>query len=486
MSFGNSKECTCLECGVIFPHAKKLSEHFKKAHKMSPIDYCIKHSYDNVRPLCITCGGETRFVCFTDGFKRYCSEHRKDAEAAGGHVGGHIKKQWNKGKTKDTDERLAVHALKMTGSGNHFFGKKHTEESNQRNADAHRLPFDAVVSRIIEVLPTVSILSPPTDYASQDDLLRIVCTTCSVEDRASFFNLQCCWRCKTCYPIASRPQLEVADFVKSLGFSDVHVSTRQIIPPLELDVWVPEKNVAIEYHGLYWHSGGKSDVFDKGRHRQKLDACRAADIRLLQFFSDEWTNRGNVCRSIIANALGASAIKLNARDCDVVELSSAQSRAFVDANHVSGGTRAKHHIGLVHPIHGLVGVASTRTPIQKKHGNLCELARMCFLSGTSVRGGASKLLVRVCELAQSDGFEGVLSYADLRFGDGGVYEKCGFTLLGDSGLSYGYTDGHRRFDRFKFRAQKPKTEKQVADENGVRPVWGCGHRIYVKRFVTAV
>ena len=421
MPFGSSKECTCLECGSIFPHAKKLSEHFKKSHKVSPVDYCIKHMYAGEMPTCIECGAPTRFVSFVDGFKRYCKEHRSVAEAMGGRVGGSAKKQRSqRAATKNVNERFAE-----------------LRSAKQPATIVNKVP-DVVI------VPFPHIVPPTRDHASS--------------------------------------VLEVSDFVKSLGFTDVHVSTRKVISPLELDVWVPEKNVAIEYHGLYWHSGGKSDVFDKGRHRQKYDACDAAGIRLMQFFSDEWTNRGDICRSMISNALGANVTKLNARDCDVVELSSAQSRTFVDANHISGATRAKHHIGLVHPQHGLVSVVTTRTPIQKKHGNLCELARMCSLGGTNVRGGASKLLARVDELARKDGFDGVLSYADLRFGKGGVYEECGFELVGDSGLSYGYTDGHQRFNRFKFRAQKPKTEKEIADENGVRPVWYSGNRIYVKRF----
>ena len=45
--------------------------------------------------------------------------------------------------------------------------------------------------------------------------------------------------------------------------------------------------------------------------------------------------------------------------------------------------------------------------------------------------------------------------------------------------NYWYTDGERRYDRFKFRAQPGKPEKQVAEEAGVRSVWGCGNRIYL-------
>lgn len=479
MSFGTSRECVCKECSTPFHHVKKLSEHIKKNHELSSIDYYIKHECGGMRPTCPVCGGETRFISLGDGFKKYCIVHRSIAESEAGKVGGKLKKTWSKGLTKKTDERLAALALNQTGEGNPFYGHHHTIETKQKNADAHRLSFDAVLARLTELVPTIEVMSSSSEYATQDDLLRVKCMTCSTTDAASFSNLQRCWRCKTCFPLASKPQLEVAEFVRSLGFEDVEISTRKVIPPLELDVWVPSQKLAIEYHGLYWHSGGKEGEADKRSHRQKYERCEAEGIRLFQFFSDEWINKGDICRSMLVNALHKNATKLNARDCEVRAILPAQSKEFANANHISGGTRAAHHLGLFHKSRGLVGIATTRTPIQKKHGHACELARMCFLRNTSVRGGASKLLSHVKQLARDGGFEALLSYAELRYGTGNVYEKDGFTLVGEALNNYWYTDGERRYDRFKFRAQPGKPEKQVAEEAGVRSVWGCGNRIYL-------
>ena len=41
--------------------------------------------------------------------------------------------------------------------------------------------------------------------------------------------------------------------------------------------------------------------------------------------------------------------------------------------------------------------------------------------------------------------------------------------------------GEKRFFRFKYRAQPGKSEKQVAEENGVFKVYGCGHNIYIMK-----
>lgn len=482
MPYGASVECTCAECSSTFQHAKKLSIHLKSVHGMTSLEYVVKHRHGGTRPTCLNCGSETRFISLIEGFKRYCPGCRRVAESLAGKRGGTTKRTWSKGLTKETDIRLAQRSERMMGSSNHFFGRKHTDDSNRKNADAQRLGFETVIERFRSAVPTVDVLSGSDEYADQTTPLNVRCTVCGTCSSVSLFNVQRAWRCRTCFPTASRPQLEIVEFVRSLGVEDVIVSTKNVIAPFELDVWVPEFNVAIEYHGLYWHSGGKSGVFDRKRHRQKYVACSGRSIKLVQFFSDEWIDRGAICTSMIRNALGLNTVLLNARDCSIVDLDHRTSSAFVDANHISGSTRARHHVGLVHPAHGLVGVATVRTPIQKKWGHVCELARMCFSRNTTVRGGASKLLSRVKSIAVADGFDGVLSYAELRFGDGKVYERCGFELVGEALNNYWYTDGRQRFNRFKYRAQPGKTEKQVADENGVRPVYGCGNRIYLHRF----
>jgi GNAT superfamily N-acetyltransferase len=318
----------------------------------------------------------------------------------------------------------------------------------------------------------------------QGSAIDVVCTTCRTIDSVSLFNFERCWRCKTCEPLGSKQQLEILEFVESLGFTDAESSTRKIIPPLEIDVWVPSMKVGIEHHGLYWHSGGRNpEPVDKARHRRKLDACRAAGVRLIQFYSDEWEDRPETCKSVIRNALGKNQRKLNGRDCQVVCVDSSVTRPFLEATHMSGATRAKAHFVLKHPEHGIVGAVTVRIPIQKKWGeNMCELARMAFAFDTTVRGGAGKLLAAVEAWAKSEGYAGVLSYAELRFGEGGVYQKCGFTHMGETGLSYCYTDGAKRYDRFKYRAQPGKPEKQVVEEANVRAVWGCGNAVYVKKW----
>ncbi len=467
----------CLICHDEFKNGKRFSNHLKKDHDLKSLEYTIKYLYNGIIPNCLECHKETRYTSFT--FKKYCIDHSHIAESMAGKIGGKIKETWNKGKTAEEDPRIAALANTLKGEGNPFYGKQHSIETIDRISSIKRLSYENLIEKINECAPNITLLSEYSEYKKVSTELRIKCNFCSTEDNVSLFNLNRCWSCKKCHPNGSKAQVEILDYVKSLGF-DAESSTRKIISPLEIDIWIAEKNIGIEYHGLYWHSGGKSDVFNKGKHREKFKSCEEKNIKLIQIFSDEWREKKDIVKSIIRNALGKNELKIHGRKCEVKRIEQGISKEFLVSSHISGSTRAQVHFGLYHPEHGLVGVITGRVPIQKKWGKVFEVARMAFLKNTSVVGGASKLLKQLELYAKENGYEGVLTYADLRFGDGGVYQKSGYELKGETSTNYWYTEGLNRYNRFMYRAKEGKSETEVALENKVRPVWGAGNKIYLK------
>jgi hypothetical protein len=55
----------------------------------------------------------------------------------------------------------------------------------------------------------------------------------------------------------------------------------------EYDIFIPELKVAIEYQGLYWHSG-KMAAIDPDRIFKKVELAKENGIRLIVIFDDEW------------------------------------------------------------------------------------------------------------------------------------------------------------------------------------------------------
>lgn len=64
-------------------------------------------------------------------------------------------------------------------------------------------------------------------------------------------NLQCCPRCLTCYPYISGysfKEKQVVEFIKNIYNGKVIENDKQLISPLELDIVIPDKKLAIEFN----------------------------------------------------------------------------------------------------------------------------------------------------------------------------------------------------------------------------------------------
>lgn len=270
--------------------------------------------------------------------------------------------------------------------------------------------------------------------------------------------------------------VELTSFIEELGVKYM-LNAPDVIDDHRFDMWLPDHNVAIMLHSL-----SSDRQVNKNSNREMYVRCNESSIRLIQFFSDEWSEKTKICKSIILNALKLVKNKIDACDCIIKVISTKETKPFLNDNHVAGQTKARLHVGLYHPDHGLVSVSTVRVPIQKKWGKVTELARMASKVNFVVRGAASKMLKYITTWSKDMGYEGLLSYAELRYGTGGVYGLCGLTLQATAKNNYWYTDGNVRYNRFKFRAQPGKTEKDVAVENNVHPVWGCGNNVYLIKF----
>jgi uncharacterized DUF497 family protein len=86
----------------------------------------------------------------------------------------------------------------------------------------------------------------------------------------------------------STQEKEICEFLEEHSIK-YEQSNRKIIYPLEVDIYIPSKKVAIEINGLYWHSE-KSGNKLKDYHLNKTDLCEKEGIRLVHIFDDEWNS----------------------------------------------------------------------------------------------------------------------------------------------------------------------------------------------------
>jgi len=114
----NSSQYTCKICNLQLNNNRSLATHIQITHGIETRDYTIKYLYNSIVPVCKheNCNNEPRYVGFS--FHEYCKEHAEVAMSIGGKIGASITNKdgaWNKGLTKETDERIKKQAENMLG-----------------------------------------------------------------------------------------------------------------------------------------------------------------------------------------------------------------------------------------------------------------------------------------------------------------------------------------------------------------------------------
>ena len=284
--------------------------------------------------------------------------------------------------------------------------------------------------------------------------------------------------CPACAKHISRAEIEVADFVRTLT-DDVATSTRTVIAPNELDIYIPSKSVAVEFNGLYWHSedAGK----DRHYHQRKWQRCADKGIQMVTVWEDDWRDRRDICQRMIARKLGVSQERrLNARSLTVTTVDRVEARDFLEANHIQGATAMSEAFGL-RDGGELVAVMCMKWRTKSE----VELVR--FATSAIVRGGHSRLLKHAVAAMQP---QRVVTFADHAVSDGGLYEQCGFGKDAELRPDYTYYFRGERVHKFLFRLKRFRndpnllwdeswTEQQAAAENKIPRIWDYGKTRYV-------
>lgn len=274
---------------------------------------------------------------------------------------------------------------------------------------------------------------------------------------------------------SSKDEREISAFIKSIYSDKVYSRLRNVINPFELDVYVPAKNLAIEYNGLYFHSTKKNKR--AGFHLMKTEMCNKQGIRLIHVFEDEWRDKKDIVKSLIKSALGVYERKIYARNCQVREVTDKETvKNLFDENHVQGAVnRYELCLGLYHK-EELVQACVFGKQHFGRNGDI-ELYRMVTLKNTQVLGGFSKIM-KHCP------YDKVVSYVSRRLFDAKGYFSSGWKCVGKSVPSFWITDFKKRYSRHLFKKQQclkmfdnvtpDMTEQEMQELNGFYRIYDCG------------
>ena len=366
-------------------------------------------------------------------------------------------RQWNAGLTKETSRSLAAAARKVS-------------ESYRAREAGRRLSVEEVAQRV----EGLGFRIDADGYSSRKGWgLTVTHLECGTQQVRSLYSLES-GACVKCDNMTSTGQKEIEEFVRSL-VPEVETSTRRVISPQEIDVWVPSKNFGIEFNGLYWHS---EKFLEKDYHDKKSRAARSVGAEIFHVFEDEWREKRHIIESMIASRLGHIQKSLGARSCRLAILSRDTRQEFFNQSHIDGDTQASIAWGL-YDGEVLVSALSLREPFHGKWKGWFEVARFATLPGRSIPGALGRLTAAARDHARSAGKSGLMTYVDTRLGLGKSYATVGYQEIETTAPRFWWTDFRRRFNRFSVRANKADglTERDNAAARGVVKIWGCSNKI---------
>lgn len=497
------------------------------------------NGYDDTNmPSCAVCGVTTRWSSRVKGFTRHCgnrcraldpevNEKRKNSCIQ---KYGYDKSLANKThvditrktclanhgvvyplQSSDVNERSDISKIEKYGSDYRVLFRQHALRTLQdRYVDGDRdagygdimktqsLIDKRKASRKEHWLPTrqesfstSSIpLYTPSDFVDRFSVLPYKCTKCDTTYNCSIEDGKIP-RCPTCLPLnrISFAETELADYIKTLGVA-VTQNTRRVIPPKELDIVMDGHNLAIEYNGLYWHSEqGSRGRVDKHYHLSKTVECQKKGIHLMHIFEDEWIQKPNIVRSLVASGVGKYNQVIYARKCTIVELSPKTAKRFLSEHHIQGYTPSKINIGLEY--NGELVLVMTFGKSRFNKNIQYEMYRLCSKSHTMIYGGAQRVFKH---FTKQHSPLSVLSYADKRLFTGNIYTNLGFELSHTTKPGYWYVDvvggcgarlnrqqfqKHKLSNRFGDQFNPSTTEHENMISNGYSKLWDCGQMVFV-------
>ena len=260
--------------------------------------------------------------------------------------------------------------------------------------------------------------------------------------------------CRDCSGLkySSLEQLQLYYKIKQLA-PDAILNDRVQLNGKELDIYIPSKRIAIEYHGIYWHSFNYVPTSKESRsHQEKHLLCKSNNIQLLQVLSNQDQNK---FLELVKSKLGIFEERIFARKCIIQDISKNDAYKFLNDYHLQGcKTKTfSYSYGMFYQneLVGVITLCKSRFKL-----NEIELHRMVFKHSIQIIGGVSKFISHIKKQIGS-----FITYADAMIG-GECYNKAGGKLLYLTEPNYWYVKMNGEIIN-RISAQRNKLKKLLGD-----------------------
>jgi hypothetical protein len=229
--------------------------------------------------------------------------------------------------------------------------------------------------------------------------------------------------CKHCHnEKRSLQEDELINFIKSIYNGLILENDRIVIKPKELDIYLPELKLAIEFNGLYWHGYHSNTLMSLYDLRKKVEEkrllCQQLGIRLINIDECDWTQNKEVIKRFLIDQI-VPRQRIFARNCVIKSINTKEAQDFCNYYHVNGYRGGSTKLGLYYKNELLI------VAIFAKYKSNYECVRLCYKTGFDVIGGWAKI--------QKHFGKKFLHYVNLKYFQGENRTGIGFRFITKSG-----------------------------------------------------
>lgn len=372
-------------------------------------------------------------------------------------------------------------------ANSHLRGAGHPQRGIEKYAEKERYTNETFIAKCKEIQPNADYDFSLVEYVDSRTNVKIFCNKIGANGKphgvfeAMPCNLLQGKGCPKCGRSISVCEDELYNFLSQ--YTTVIKRDKTILEGKEIDLYLPEYNIGIEYNGCLFHSEkyGK----DRNYHLNKTIQCNEKGIGLIQIFEDEYKFNRELIKHKLKHILHLDndLPKVNGSECEVRVINEQDAMSFLNEYHIQGFVYSTLYIGAFYNDE----LVSVMTFKKDNKSDYWELNRMCSKWNYVYRGIASKLLQFF--IKNYDPIQ-IKSFADRRWTvnkDSNLYTALGFTLEKIEKPNYTYynpnVDTVKRFHKFgfrkkilnkKYRLSFDLTETEMTKSLGYYKVWDCG------------
>ena len=235
----------------------------------------------------------------------------------------------------------------------------------------------------------------------------------------------------------SSEELEIKNYILSLNKNIKIEKTREILDGKEIDLYLPEYNLGIEFNESMFHATVNSvyDNVDKLYHFNKFKLAKEKGVHLINIFDVDWESNKERIKMYLKSLLTKNKV-IYARKCALVYIDYEIYKDFCDKYHLQGASRkglSKYIYGLYYNNELISVMCFGNQRFVKNKEGYYELHRYCVKDGYTVIGGANKLHKY---FERTHNVKQIVSYSDNDYFSGNIYNRLGYTFSGYTNPRY--------------------------------------------------